>query len=166
MSTERRMQADDFFDAYKALEEHGNNVSLTTMGPAVVNLAFAVELYIKDLYYTINIDPPSGHNGHNILKLYKGLPRPIRREIFAHDKISQNPFMTRRPVYLLKRFSGVSSDYFGFVKKLEAISQAFVEWRYSYEDKYGTLNYDSSFALAFIEAVKSATDRRRSRPAA
>ncbi len=111
MSTGIRMQADDFFNAYRVLSEsnkamfealeksRGNlrTVSevafgmLPTMGPSVVNLAFSVELYIKDLYSALKMEPPRGRNGHNILKLYAKLPKRIKREIFAHRAFSQNP---------------------------------------------------------------------------
>lgn len=161
-----RMQADDFLDAYRALEKHSENVSLTTMGPAVVNLAFAVELYVKDVYCTLDLKPPRGKDGHNILALFEKLPEPVRQEIFLHEAISQNPFHTRGDLLSTKIFSREYTPYERFCDQVKAISDAFVQWRYPYEQKTKSLRYDSSFALALIEALKVISDKIRSRPAA
>lgn len=181
MSIEIRMQADDFFNAYRVLRESNEamfdtlkktrgklkTVSevafgvLPTMGPDVVNLAFSLELYVKDLHFALNGTVP---RGHNILKLYTKLPKPIKREIFTHRSISQNPWMTKGPVFLLKRYTGDRNAYHGFLHQIGAISNSFEKWRYSYESK--ALHYEESFALAFIEAVKSSADMTRTRLAA
>lgn len=134
MATEIRMQADDFFNAYRVLSESNESAidklsklagkplvsdkafgSFPTMSPSVVCLAFAVELYIKDLYHALKIKPPRGPDGHNILKLYEGLPEQIRQEIFAHNSISGNPFITRGSVFSSKKFTRSYRD------KIEAI---------------------------------------------
>lgn len=175
-----RTQADDFFHAYQVLSEsHGaalrnlekldekplvsNAVfgGVSAMSPSIVCLAFSVELYMKDLHVLLTGKAP---RGHNILKLYKKLPKPIRREIFAHESISQNPWATRGPVLLRERFSGNCRAYYGFLLQVKAISDGFEKWRYSYERT--TLQYEEWFALAFVEALKSAVDNRRSRPVA
>jgi hypothetical protein len=160
MSWKIRAQADDFFNAYQVLQEHTENVSLTTLGPAVVNLAFAVELYIKELHHVLNKKPPRGKDGHNILKLFEGLPPDVRQQIFAHDSFSQHPFVTHANIFS----AGKLSAYEGFISQIDAISDAFEKWRYSYEST--TLHYESSFALAFIEAVKSTTNNTRAQSAA
>ncbi len=169
------MQADDFFHAYRILEESNDEAfanvetlagkplkgkrafsSLPTMSPGVVCLAFSVELYFKDLHGALEGKIP---RGHNILKLYRKLPKVVKREIFTHDSISQNPFATRGPIFYLKKFSGVRSDYYGFLCQIKAISDGFEKWRYSYERT--TLQYDVWFALALIEAVRSTADATR-----
>lgn len=87
-------------------------------------------------------------------------PRQIRRDIFSHDSIRKNPFVTGGPILLRQRFSDISRDYYGFLLQLKAISDGFQEWRYSYEST--TLHYQEWFALAFIESVKfSANSVRR-----
>ncbi len=157
-----RAQADDFFNAYKTLEKNG-----VAGAPGVVCLAFSLELYIKDIYYALKTENkfPRGRDGHNILKLYKKLPRHIKREIFFHPSIIRNPFALRGPVIFLRRFSGISRDYYGFIRQLETISDAFQNWRYPHEAKTASLKYDSWFAEALITAVKSAADSAR-KPAA
>ena len=144
-----RNQADDFFNAYKVLKQNNEPI----VSPRVVCLAFSLELYFKVLYYTHNLIPP---RSHSILKLFMSLPRQIRRGIFFHETISGNPFVTRGPILYRKRFSGVASDYFGFIKHLEAISNGFAKWRYAHESQ--SLKYEEWFALALIESVKSASD--------
>lgn len=176
MSSEIRMQADDFFHAYRVLKE-SNDAALRNieklngkplvsspafggcpaLGPSVVCLAFSVELYMKDLHLALTGKAP---RGHNILKLYAKLPRPIRREIFSHEEISQNPWVTRGPVLLRKRFSGNCRAYYGFLLQVKAISDGFEKWRYSYERR--TLRYEEWFVLSFIEVLKSVADSNRS----
>ncbi len=158
MSWRIREQADDFFKAYQVLTKNYDSETLAIMGPSVVCLAFSVELYIKALYSALGLKPLRNRDGHNILKLYKALPRTIKRQIFLHEGISQNPFITRGPAILLRRFSGIARDYYGFVRHLGAISDGFEKWRYPYEANTAALHYDSSFAEALITAIKSATD--------
>lgn len=153
MSWQIRVQADDFFKAYQVLEENYETATLAVMGPAIVNLAFAVELYIKALHYSVTGKVP---RGHNILALFKRLPKAIRKQIFNHEAISQNPFMTRGDDLSIKYFSKNYKPYERFTDQMKAISRAFEQWRYSYE--HGTLNYDSAFAVNLIEAVRAIDD--------
>ena len=169
------MQADDFFNAYLVL--NGNNEALmerlhnnpgkpligtkelgtrVTGHVDIVCLAFSVELYIKDLLCMVKGKAP---RGHNIFKLFEQLPEYIRKEIFSHESICQNPFITRGNEFSTKRFSSYFSAYDGFIEKIEEISKGFEKWRYSYE--YAALRYDASFALVFIEAIKSAANKAR-----
>lgn len=170
-----QMQAEDFFNAYLVLK--GNSEALMerlennpgkpfigtkelgtriTGGVEIVCLAFSVELYIKDLHYAVNGKAP---RGHNILKLFEQLPERIQQGIFSYDSISQNPFFTRGDILSTKRFSSAYSAYDGFIDQIKAISDGFEKWRYSYENT--TLDYDISFALAFIESIKSAAGEVR-----
>lgn len=169
------MQAEDFFSAYLVLKE--NNEAFferqadssgkllkeekalgthPTMGVEIVCLAFSVELYIKDLHYALKEKAP---HGHNILELFEKLPEKIRQEVFDYDSISQNPFSTRGDVFSPIRFTSAYSAYDGFIDQLRAISDGFEKWRYSYEST--SLGYDSSFALAFIESIRSAAGEVR-----
>jgi HEPN domain-containing protein len=149
------MKAEDFFNAYLVLKEN-NEAKHPTVGVEIVCLAFSVELYIKDLHFAIKGE---ALRGHDIRKLFEALPEQIRQEIFAHDSISQNPFITRGDIFSIKRFTGTYSAYDGFIDHIDAISKGFEKWRYSYEST--TLQYDVSFALAFIDALKSAACRAR-----
>lgn len=177
MSSLIRMQAGDFFNAYLVLKESNEAMmdkleklsgkplisetafgAFPVMNPSIVCLAFSVELYVKDIYSELNIKLPKGRDGHNIWKLFEKLPDQVQQEIFAHDSIGQNTFATRGDIFSTKRFT---SPYDGFVYQIKAISEAFVEWRYSYEK--GTLEYNEGFALALIEAVKSVSDNTRRR---
>lgn len=164
------MQAEDYFNAYLVLKENsetfierqtdstGKSFEVTkamgtrpTMGVEIVCLAFSVELYIKDLHFAVKGKAP---RGHNILNLFEKLPEQNQQEIFAYDSISQNPFLTRGDIFSTKRFTSAYSAYDGFIYQIKAISDGFEKWRYSYEST--TLHYDTSFALAFIESIKSA----------
>lgn len=170
-----QMQAEDFFNAYLVLKENSKSLverpennpekpligtkelgARITGGVEIVCLAFSVELYIKDLHCAIKGEAP---RGHNILKLFKELPEKIQQEIFAYDAISQNPFFTRGNILSTKRFASDFSAYDGFLEQIELISDGFEKWRYSYES--GSLHYDISFALAFIESIKSAVGKMR-----
>jgi len=155
-----RMQADDFLDAFHLLKD---TTTHTIMGPSIVCLAFSVELYIKDVYFALGIKAPSGRDGHNILKLFGGLPKQTQKEIFTHDAISQNPFSTRGDIFSPNRFTSSYTAYNGFIDEIKAISRGFEKWRYSYESI--ALRYNASFAMSFIEAVKSVADAIRARSA-
>lgn len=153
-----RIQADDFFQAYKVLEKSYDTATLSIMSPSVVCLAFATELYIKDIYCSLNKEIP---RTHNILELFEGLEEPVRNDIFSHDAISQNPFMTIGDPFSPQRFSNDYTPYDRFTDQIKAISNTFIEWRYFYEQKRAALHYDSSFALGFIEALRCVADKIR-----
>lgn len=172
-----RMQADNFFNAYQILRENEESLvsnleslegkplegveglgTRPTGGVSVVCLAFSVELYFKDLHYAVNGKAP---NGHNILKLFEKLPENIRKEIFGHDSISQNPFAIRGNIFSTKRYNSDYSPYDGFIDQIRTISDSFTKWRYSYEST--SLQYEIWFALALIESVKACTDNTRMR---
>lgn len=101
MSWRIRVQADDFFNAHQILKE--SNLALIgrleklagkplvsesafgaapAMGVNIVCLAFSTELYLKDLHFTLNGKVP---RDHNILKLYKKLPKKLDK-IFLSTK--------------------------------------------------------------------------------
>ena len=154
------LQADDFFNAYKALKEHGDNVSLSTMGPTIVSLAFATEHYVKNLYSILNLKPKKPT--HNILDLYNELPEETKYNIFSHKVFSQRLPILRSSTLACVTHSASSSDFDIFIQHLGTISDAFEKWRYSYE--HSTLHYNEWFALDFIEAVKSTTDKTCAEP--
>ena len=170
-----QMTATDFFNAYLVLQENNEALierqanssamllegtkmpgTLSTMGVEIVCLAFSVELYIKDLHCAIEGKAP---RGHNILKLFEKLPEQIQQDIFAYDSISQNPYFTRGDLFSTKRFNADYSAYDGFIDQVKAISDGFEKWRYSYEST--SLRYDTSFAIALIESIKSAASQVR-----
>jgi hypothetical protein len=171
------MQADDFFNAYQILSENEEALitrleslagkplvgtkelgTRPTGGVSIVCLAFSVELYIKDLHFAIKGKVP---RGHNILKLFEKLPEQIKQEIFAHESISQNSFVTRGDIFSLKKYTNDHSSYDGFIDQIKTISDGFEKWRYSYESI--SLRYNNWFTIALIESVKAAADTIRMR---
>lgn len=160
-----RAQADGFFKAYKVLAKSGAELN----SPAVVNLAFALELYIKDLHFALKDKAPYGHN---ILKLFEKLPEPVRQEISDHNSISQNSFNTRGNMFSPQYFSSTYRPYERFVDQIKEISEGFEDWRYSHERSYpdskkgASLQYNGGFAEDLIEAIKSAADSARGRSVA
>ena len=172
-----RMQADDFFNAYKILSENEDALisrleslagkplvgtkeqgTRPTGGVSIVCLAFSVELYIKDLHFKIKGKTP---RGHNILKLFEKLPEQIKQEVFAHDSISQNPFVAREDIFSYEKYTNDYSSYDGFIEQISIISDGFEKWRYSYESN--SLRYNTWFAIALIESVRAAADTLRIR---
>ncbi|MFA7275885.1 MAG: hypothetical protein WC043_03680 [Pseudobdellovibrionaceae bacterium] len=156
MNSKIQIEADDFLKAYQVLADNYDSATLAIMGPSVVCLAFAVELYIKDLHFVLTSKPA---RGHNILNLFEALPLEIRQEIFSQNSINQNPFTTRGDIFSPKRFSETYTPYERFIDQIQTISKGFEKWRYSYEST--TLRYDSSFALALIEAIRSVANTHR-----
>jgi hypothetical protein len=177
------MEADDYFNAYRILSESNDILmnklenlqgkpliaetafgSFPTTSPSIVCLAFSLELYIKDLHQLLNDEDDKVPHGHDILKLFKQLPEKIKKEIFNHDEICKNPFIIRGSIFSVKKYHKDYSDYDGFLDTIKTISDAFVQWRYSYER--GAVNYDTSFAIAFIKAITSITNKIREKEVA
>lgn len=170
MSYRIRMQADAFFKAHKVLEDNFDTATLAVMGPGVVCLAFAVELYIKEIYQVLRLEPPRGRDGHNILKLFQRLPDGVQKEIFGHDAV--NTGIVQGDILSPKRFTSEYSFFEAFMYELWTISEGFTDWRYSHErpdpetGKGTTLRYNSGFAEAFVTAIKSVSDSARVKEAA
>jgi hypothetical protein len=161
-----RAQADDFFKAYQLLNKSG----LELNSPAVVNLAFALELYFKDLHVVLrnkkgNKKKIKAPRGHNILELFRKLPPESQQEIRNYPAIQKLVafYSTQTPFYIpTDKDKHPITDT--FEQQIFKISDAFEKWRYSYES--GALKYEVSMALDFIEAVKSVTDNARRRSTA
>jgi len=153
-----RVQADDFFNAYQVLAKSGLEMS----NPAVVNLAFSVELYIKDLHFALKGKAP---RGHNILELFRKLPEETQQQIRNYPSVQKLVAfysMQRFPIYVpTDKNKRKITDI--LEQQIYKISDAFEKWRYSYES--GTLNYEIGTALALIEAVKVTADNARRRSA-
>lgn len=183
LSWEIRMQADDFFNAYRVLRESQEVmidklenlsgkplVSETAFGafpvsiPSIVCLAFALELYIKYLHVTLsaknNEEKPCPPHGHNILELFRGLPPKAQQEIRDYPAIQKLVafYSMRTPLYI-PQDKAKQPIIDTFEQQIYKISDAFEKWRYSYEK--GTLNYEESTAMALIEAFKSVSDNTR-----
>lgn len=164
------MQADDFFNAYRALSANNEALfakiekanskvkveDLPASAPSVVCLAFAAELYLKDLHYLLSGKAPKGHN---LLKLFRRLPQKAQQQIFDHPSICGNHFIARGPTFSPKKYSRSYSAHEGFTDHIEAMSNGFEKWRYSYEST--TLRYETWFVLALIEAIKFISDEER-----
>lgn len=155
-----RVQADDFFKAYEILGKSRPELN----SPAVVNLAFALELYIKDIYYALKIEDtlPRGRNGHNILELFRGLPEETQQEIRLYPSIQNLTAFYAMQMFALYVPQDKNKQPISDIleQQIYKISDAFQRWRYSYEN--GTLTYEDSIALALIEAAKSAANNARS----
>ena len=107
--------------------------------PAVVNSAFACEVYLKALlkYYDIPIKKE-----HKIKELYEMLPEEARDWI--------------KPTVMNQ--CGRWTDQWGH-ELLENISNAFIEWRYSYEQdwsKSSIMHIDVGFLSAFRNVLREA----------
>lgn len=110
------LQADDFYEAYqRCLEgknprEKGSTTVYSIVAvPAIVNAAFACELYFKFLI-------GEERQSHNLLGFYSALPKEIQSEI-------DNCY---------KQYARDESDTAR--KAIDYVKKAFVEWRYLYKE--------------------------------
>ncbi len=120
LQTNMVLQADDFFEAYKRClecknwrkDEYGRNVADIDSIPAIVNGAFACELYIKSLL-------PTQEKEHNLKLLFEMLPpdfqESIRNEV--NDKFKDYAAYT-------------------FDMRLDDSANAFINWRYIHEEEH------------------------------
>ncbi len=84
--------------------------------PFVVNGSFCIELYLKAIYVANDCTK----EGHNLVRLYNELPKPIKLSIEREYKaqISKN---------------GISSRHENFETAIKSLSNCFVQWRYFHE---------------------------------
>ena len=107
--------------------------------PSVVNSAFACEVYLKALLIFYNV---SFKKKHEIKELYGLLPDDTR------DWVKQATIAC----------SGGWEDALGF-ERLDNISDAFVKWRYSFENdwsKSSIMRIDVGFLTAFRNVLREA----------
>ena len=110
--------------------------------PAVVNSAFACEVFLKALLVFYSV--PSKKK-HELKDLYGFLPDDVR------DQVKQ----------LTTIYCGNWEDSFGF-ERIDNISDAFMKWRYSYEhdwSKSSIMKIDVGFLTAFRDAFREISCR-------
>ena len=151
-------QAEGFFNAYELLTKNNqaymeqeasekNSTSIRqTFKTDIVCLAFALELFLKDLYFVVNGVPLSGHKIH---KLFDQLTEEIQEEIFQHHP--ENYFITACFMYPGK------SPLDKFKSKIRHYGDGFVKWRYSHE--HLALFYETSFVVGLIQSITKVTSR-------
>ncbi len=105
--------------------------------PATVNSAFACEVYLKALllFYDIKIGKQ-----HKIKELYEMLPEQAKNGIRSE---------------ITNTYDGKWYDLF-WLESLEHISDAFVEWRYYYENLEQTHEIRLIFLTTFRDALREA----------
>lgn len=104
--------------------------------PAIVNCAFACELYLKALLTGNKIG-----RIHDLEKLWKKLPIDLRERI---DNKIKNKY-------------GKIENAFG-IPHIKQIAKAFNDWRYCYE-KDGSLIIDEWFLFEFRDRLKDECER-------
>jgi HEPN domain-containing protein len=100
--------------------------------PAVVNLAFSIELYLK--FLLAKNETPS--RGHKLLALFDSLDSTIKQEIIDLSDYDKDEFES-----LLSKHT-----------------EAFVEWRYVHERNV-SINVDLKFMRKLIDCVESIVNR-------
>ena len=105
--------------------EAAKRLEADLMIPAIVNITFSCELYLKEMLIKLGIRVP---NNHLIKELFARLPIKYQTEI--------------------KKNSGILS----FELFIEEINNAFVKWRYAYECSPLSISYEDCFR--FVEALK------------
>ncbi len=106
--------------------------------PATVNSAFACEVFLKALLLFYDV---SFKKEHKIDKLFDLLPDEIKN-------------LVKQTVMI--NYGGMWTDPFG-CKLLKNISDAFVEWRYSYEivgNKRASLQINIGFLTVFRDVLR------------
>lgn len=103
--------------------------------PAIVNSAFACEVFLKALldYYDVSFK-----KSHKLKELYDGLPPELK------ERIRQNVYVIH------SRWKNAFGQ-----DLLENISDSFAEWRYSYEKwGKGTMKIETGFLTAFRNVLR------------
>ena len=129
-------QAKSFYNAYIALEQihQSCNEKLLYFVPMVVNGAFSIEITLKAILAKNQIEYKKEHN---LIVLFRLLPGSFQFELLGH-------LIEKAPEY---------KDSKKCLEELILISNAFADWRYSYEDKPApaiNIRFLSVFANAAI----------------
>lgn len=128
-------QAKSFAEAAKLIREQplvspdGRNL----VAPSVVNSAFAIELYLKAIGFSV----ARNLHGHKLEKLFGKLPAEIQHKIQAEYAVVADRRGTRA---------------YPVVNMLREKSEAFEKWRYPYQQK-GTLAYYPDTDVILLEAL-------------
>ena len=128
-------QAKSFYNAYIALDQINRACEDTLLYyiPMLVNGAFSIELTLKAILAKNQIDYGKEHN---LLLLYQLLPDAFQAELLSH-------LIEKAPEY---------KDMNKCAEELVLISNAFVDWRYPFEEKQAPA-FDSRFLAAFANAA-------------
>ena len=120
-----------FFEKASAVlsSELGRTDNFDLIIPIVVNRAFSLEVYFKCLYKLENgADYPKKE--HNLLNLYNALGSASKERIkVRYGELSEKNPLTQKAKSM---FKGVKTE---LEDVLEQVSNAFVEWRYHYENE-------------------------------
>ncbi|MBP5606064.1 MAG: HEPN domain-containing protein [Ruminiclostridium sp.] len=126
-------QAKSFYNAYIALEQiNCSDDPLMFFVPKIVNGAFAVEVILKAILTEQGIDYDKEHN---LKVLFDKLPQNLQEEFWEY-------LCSKKPEY---------TDVEKRDKELVIMSDAFIKWRYSFED--GAPAFDENFLAAFANAA-------------
>ena len=129
-------EAKSFYNAYIALEQLSKadtTPELLLYAPMVVNGSFSIELTLKAILVKNHI---SYGKEHNLLVLFRLLPKPFQDELLTH-------LIEKAPEYINPEKC---------VDELVLLSNAFVDWRYAFEDNPAPA-IDSRFLSAFANAA-------------
>ncbi len=129
-------QANSFYICAKLCEDKLENGALRFdmySTPQIVSLALACEIYLKTLLFCIDDKTPV--KAHRLDDLVKMLPADIS------DNLMQSVY---------KRFPAINNVW-GF-SYLELVSNAFIDWRYSYEKD--RLTCKVGYLVALADALK------------
>ena len=128
-------QAKSFYNAYIALDQINRQCEEPMLYyiPMLVNGAFSVEITLKAILAKNQIDYGKEHN---LLILFEKLPDSFKAEMLEH-------LIEKAPEY---------EDIEKWSEELILISNAFVDWRYFYEEKTPPA-FDARFLSAFANAA-------------
>lgn len=129
-------EAKSFYNAYITLEQltrSSEEAELLYCVPALVNGAFSIELTLKAILAKEQI---VYNREHNLFLLFQLLPESFRCELLDH-------LVEKAPEY-----SNPNKLY----DELVLISNAFIDWRYAFEDKPAPA-INSRFLSAFANAA-------------
>lgn len=125
-------------DICQAEQEKNIDKSIFCTSPAIVNAAFACEVFLKLLLY---LNKKDFKKQHGLKSLFDDLPINVKEYIKG---------------YVIEK-QGRWCDAFG-IELLEKEDKAFNSWRYNYESdlsKSRTMYADIGFLFAFKDALKS-----------
>ena len=162
--------AGEFCEAYHRCIENKNprkdeferTVTDVANVPAIVNGAFAIELYLKSM-----IDPSriKRKRSHNIDELISFLDEQLRKEIIKKIKEELPKLIKPTNKTKIENKKEIIKETYTFEECLEGISNSFEYWRYIYEKENSGFGFYNILNIipVFLRVIKEYAEKNKKR---
>ncbi len=160
--------AGDFYNAYYRCikgenpreDEYGRKVTDVVNIPAIVNGAFAIELYLKSMIDPLKLQ---GEGTHNIEGLFLLLEKEIKEELENNIKEKLPELIKPINKEEFERNHIAKKEIYSFEECLRGISEAFPFWRYIFEKEELKFGFNETMRIipVFLENIRNCAEKNK-----